>query len=159
MLIVICVVTVACGHSGVPVVSQLHHPHLCRQSVVHCCHRMSIHPGRHTSSCAIFVVFAPRWAAASLVTFLLHQTQSTMHRCHHCTPPPLCRSRHHLAHHPPTTVLLFLCVVFVAASPPLPMAGCCVLGRRCQTSLTLSSTFLSPLDPPVAITSLNPAVC
>ncbi len=72
---------------------QLPHPHLCCQSAVHCCHRKSIHPGRRMSSRAIFVVFAPRWAAALLVTFLLHQTQSTTHRHHHCTPPPLCQSQ------------------------------------------------------------------
>jgi hypothetical protein len=48
-------------------------------------YRMSLRPGRRTSSCTIFVVFAPHWAAASLVTFLLPQTQSTTHRHHHCT--------------------------------------------------------------------------
>jgi hypothetical protein len=46
---------------------------------------MSLRPGRRTSSCAIFVVFAPHWAAASLVTFLPHQMQSMTHRHHHHT--------------------------------------------------------------------------
>ena len=80
------------GDSGVPVVSRLPHPHPCCQSVVHCCHRMSLRPGRRTYSCTIFAVLAPCWVAALLVTFLLHQTQSTTHCCHHCTPPPLCQS-------------------------------------------------------------------
>jgi len=126
IFIVICVVTVAGGRSGVPVVSRLPHPHLCRQSVVHCCHRMSIHPGRHTSSRAILVVFAPRWVAASLVTFLLHQIQSTTHCRHHRTPPLLCRSQQMRRHclltpHSAVTVTVAAIVTFaVDIAKPSP---------------------------------------
>ncbi len=51
-----------------------------------------------------------------MVVFLLHQTQSTTHRCHLCTPPPFCWSQHPLAHHPPTAAILFLSVAYVATS-------------------------------------------
>ena len=143
MLIVICVVTVAGGRSGVPVVSRLPHPHLCRQSVVHCCHRMSIHPGRRTSSRAIFVVFAPRWAAASLVTFLLHQTQSTAHRRHHRTPPPLCRSqrmRRHCLLTPHSAVTVTVAAIVTLAfdvAKPSP-SRCPVVATSESLSLNLN---------------------
>ena len=91
---------------------------LCCWSIVHCCRRAPLGPGRHTLSCVIFVIFAPCWAAAFLVVFLLYWMQSTMHCHHHRTPPPLCRSQHHLTSHPLTAVILFLFVVFVAASSP-----------------------------------------
>ena len=112
-----------------------------RQYIVHCCHRTCLCLGRCTLSHTIFVIFAPRWAAALLAAFLLRRTQSTTHPCHHCTPPPLCRSRRHLFRHQTTAAVLLLFVVFVATSPPLLMAGCCVLGGWNWTSLTLSSTF------------------
>ena len=82
-----------CG--GVPAESQMPHPPLLLISCVHCCRRASLRPAKCTSSCAIFVVFAPCWKAASSAAFILHQMQitssphsSSSNRC--CTLPLCC---------------------------------------------------------------------
>ena len=121
---------------------------------------MSLRPGRRPWSCTIhhLCCLCPPLGGSivgdiSPPPHAKHDTSSSS--LHH---PPLRWSQRHLTHHPQTAAVLFLCVFFVAASPPLPMAGCCVLGRQRRILSTLLSLFLSPLDPPVAITSLTPAI-
>jgi hypothetical protein len=73
------------------------------------------------------------------------------------SPPPLCWSQCHLAHHLPTSIVLFLSSSLLPPPHPhpLPMAGCCVLGRWGRTLLTSSS----PLNCLVAIITITPVIC
>ncbi len=121
-------------------------------NLLFCCCYMPFCPGRCTSSCAVFVVFAPLWVVASLVAFLFHQMQNTMHICHHRTLPPLCRSQCSLARHPLTAGILFLLLFLLLPPPPHPtVAGCCVLGIwgwiSWISSLPLGSSLSSSLSP------------
>ena len=71
------------------------------------------------------------------------------------TLPSLCQSRHHLACIFQQPSYFFSLLSSLPSPHPLPMAGCCVLGRRGRT-LSMSSL---PLDHPVAIITLTPIVC
>ena len=124
---------------------------LCCQSVIHCCCRVSLRLGRHPPY-PIFVVFTPRWTAASMGAFLLHQMQSAT-QLHspllfagaNATLPIILQQPSYSSS-------------LSSLSPPphtLPMAGCCVLGGQGQTLLTSSM----PLDGSVTIVTITPVVC
>jgi hypothetical protein len=144
---------IICGDGGcgrVPEESRSPHTPL----LLICCSLLPLHLlrlGRHTLSCTIFILFGPRWMAASLAAFLLHQTQSTTQSHPPSSlrePTPPCLSSSNSRHTLPLWSLSL-------PPHPVPMTGCCVLGGQGRT---LSTSSL-PLDHRVAIITLTSVIC